>query len=837
MIADFLQRLRPGGPWVLTAIVPDGKTDTQTFADASQAQAWALAGNQQANLYLHVNPTTGPVGKKATKEQIAALEFLHVDLDPRTGEDFAQERARILALLTDHRPEGIPAPTLIVDSGGGYQAWWRLAEPIPLNGDLSKAEEAERWNRALERAFGADHCHNCDRVLRLPGTTNWPNRKKRDKGRAPTRAEVQGWPAEGDGYPLTAFRVPLPPPKAAAVPATASRGAPNCAALAVGTPMGTEELRAWAAANGRTIPDGPLAVLVHGRDCDPGKYPSRSEALWAVVCGLARAGLPDELIVAAIMDPNNKASACVLDKRNPGAEAWGQVTKARDAVSREGDRDPLAAARRAHQVEENRRIGEGAATLPPAELIELDAALSRFVFCSDGSRVVDVFNPHYDLPLHDWQATYAASKVTVARPPKVLAGGGTKEQEPASVPLAKVWMSHPERRTVITRTFKAGGPLVLPDPGGRLAVNSWRPFDRSLTVADLDAAGLGLFLDHVAFLFGEDAPRFLDWLAHIEQKPGELPHTSWLHIARKFGMGRNWLASVLTRVWAGSVAPNFDLVASLKSGFNGGLSRKVLAIVDEIREGGRDAQWEHSEKMKGLITEETRTINPKYGRQSVEFNACRWLLFSNHLSAIPMENGDRRIEVVVNEAMPHPADYYTALYRALNEPTFIAAVATFLGRRDLSAFNPGAHARLSEAKREAIQASQSPDAYWAELIAHHWPCDVAPNDALAAVFHADADNGGGLLASQRRALAAADIVALGKPIWLERGSSRLSVVRNKTRWKAAPDKEIRAEWERGEAVAKKATHGRGWAGWRNYLMGCAAGGPAEGTADQPRLPF
>ena len=836
MIADFLHRLRPGGPFVLTSIIPDGKPDTQTFTDAAHAQAWALAENKTANVYYSVNPTIGPVARKAKKEQMAALAFLHLDLDPHAGEDFHEERARILALLTVSRPAGVPAPTVIVDSGGGYQALWRLAEPIPINGDVAQAEEAERWNRALEQIFSADNCHNCDRILRLPGTINWPNKRKREKGRAPTDAGVHEWPEGADAYPLAAFGVNLPPPKGASGTATASGKAPSGATLAVGTPMGVDDLRAWAAANAVTIPDLPLAVLVHGRDFDPDKYPSRSEALWAVVCGLARAGMPDELIVAAIMDPSNKASGCVLDKRNASAEAWAQVSKAREAVA--CDRNPIEAARRAHQAEENRRIGEGASELPTAELIELDAALSRFVFCSDGARVVDVVNPHYDLPLHDWQVTYAASKVTVSRPPKVLAGGGTKEQEPVSVPLTKVWVSHPARRTVVTRTFKAGGPLVLPDPGGRLAVNSWRPFDRSLTVADLDAVGLGMFLDHVAFLFSEDAPRFLDWLAHIEQKPGELPHTSWLHIARKFGMGRNWLASVLTRVWAGSVAPNFDLVASLRSGFNGGLSRKVLAVVDEIREGGRDAQWEHSEKMKGLITEETRTINPKYGRQSVEFNACRWLLFSNHLSAIPMENGDRRIEVVVNEALPRPADYYTALYRALNDPMFIAAVAIYLGRRDLGMFNPGAHARMSDAKREAIQASQSPDAYWAELIARHWPCDVAPNDALAAVFNADSDNnGGGLLASQRRALQAADIVALGDPVWLDKGSTRMSVIRNKARWKAAQGKETRAEWERGEASARTALPGAGWNGWRHYLLGCAAGGRSEGSTDAHRFPF
>lgn len=341
----------------------------------------------------------------------------------------------------------------------------------------------------------------------------------------------------------------------------------------------------------------------------------------------------------------------------------------------------LDAARREHQKRENERIGNGSSRYPTVEVIDLKAALTRFVFMSDGSRVADIFNPHYDLAFSDWSATFAASKESVWDEEK-------RKEKQVAVPL--LWRASKERKTVVCRTFKAGGARVLNDPNGRLALNTWRPFDRTADVQDVEAAGLGLFIDHVDLLFGKDAPRFLDWLAHIEQRPGELPHTAWLHIAKHFGLGRNWMESVLARVWAGAVAANLDLVSVLKKdGFNGRLSCKVLAVVDEIREGGRDAQWEHSEKMKSIITEETRQINPKYGRQSVEFNACRWLMFSNHLSAIPLEDGDRRIEVVYTEARPRGADYYARLYAVLDDALFIAAVAKFLGARDIRGFNPG----------------------------------------------------------------------------------------------------------------------------------------------------
>jgi hypothetical protein len=101
-----------------------------------------------------------------------------------------------------------------------------------------------------------------------------------------------------------------------------------------------------------------------------------------------------------------------------------------------------------------------------------------------------------------------------------------------------------------------------------------------------------------------------------------------IHISAMTGTGRNWISSVMARVLRGHCAAAFDLVGALRSGFNGELSSKLLAVVDEIREGARADQWEHSESLKQMITAERRTINHKYGLQVVEYNCCRFLLFS-----------------------------------------------------------------------------------------------------------------------------------------------------------------------------------------------------------------
>ena len=75
--ADFLQLLRPGGPWVLSAIVPDGAMVTITADTANKIDAFVSKHNGKRNLYHCLNPTQGLMNKKPKKGDIAAAEFVH----------------------------------------------------------------------------------------------------------------------------------------------------------------------------------------------------------------------------------------------------------------------------------------------------------------------------------------------------------------------------------------------------------------------------------------------------------------------------------------------------------------------------------------------------------------------------------------------------------------------------------------------------------------------------------------------------------------------------------------------------------------------------------------
>src|SRR6187399_1270855 len=94
----FLQKLRSGGPWVLTAIMPDGDgpTTTITATTTKEVEDFVSKHNGKRNIYYSVNPTKGPMTKKAAKTDIAAIEYLLADLDPNPGESSADAQTRFL---------------------------------------------------------------------------------------------------------------------------------------------------------------------------------------------------------------------------------------------------------------------------------------------------------------------------------------------------------------------------------------------------------------------------------------------------------------------------------------------------------------------------------------------------------------------------------------------------------------------------------------------------------------------------------------------------------------------------------------------------------------------
>ncbi len=178
---NFLQALWSGGGYAyFWRVKPDGSKETLWFpAERLPAVPEAWAGS---NVYFGVNTTARPgdAHSRALKEPepnkpnapiVAALGALYCEWDAK---DFDGSKEAILAHIDAlwRQGEGLPWPSVLVDSGGGWQGYWLLEEPLRID-DANRAQVAHtqaEWVRLWE---GDDNVKDLARVLRLPGTRNF----------------------------------------------------------------------------------------------------------------------------------------------------------------------------------------------------------------------------------------------------------------------------------------------------------------------------------------------------------------------------------------------------------------------------------------------------------------------------------------------------------------------------------------------------------------------------------------------------------------------------------------------------------------------------------------
>lgn len=160
-----LVAIEQGRPPKAQSFSPDNREDMRAWISDCNLDEW--------NIYWHVNTLKANCrDRKAKKSDVAEVVMFHVDVD--------DPHPLALEKLKDFDPK----PSVILFSGGGYQAFWLLDEPMK---DLAAAEAI---NMGLAERLGGDSCHNVDRIMRVPGTINWPNKKKRRAGRVPVLANV-----------------------------------------------------------------------------------------------------------------------------------------------------------------------------------------------------------------------------------------------------------------------------------------------------------------------------------------------------------------------------------------------------------------------------------------------------------------------------------------------------------------------------------------------------------------------------------------------------------------------------------------------------------------------
>lgn len=608
---DFLARWYGEAPRLLAAIMPDGPLEFRCFwpQQLSETEAWLSAKTAAgANIYYSLNQPAWALDKKAMKPDIRSVRAFHVDIDPDKNRSETPEQCKERALqeLSSYNP----GPSVIVDSGNGIQAMWLLDESITLDGTAADWSRVEAYNLALAKTFAADHCQNVDRIFRLPGTINFPNKKKRALGRVerPARLLASTWAK----HPLSAFS---PAPDALAGRRKASQQ--NAIAIAGSLPRyaSTDDLPI-------KLDDYTSLLIVNGCDpADPSKYASRSEVLWRVLCDMVRAGADDETIAAVILDPDFKVSASVLDKPNPESHAAHQISKARD----EAEHPFLRELNERHAVIESDRGGRCVVMEE-----DFDEQLGR-------RKITFQTFDHF-------RNRYMRRAVEIGR---------DKNGNSEMMPLGKWWLMQSRARQFRKIVFLPGGAAA-----GDI-YNLWSGFGYDPRRGN----GHTGFINHIRenLCDGNEvlSDYVIKWMARMMQEPGR-PAEVALVIRGKKGTGKGFVGRALCRL-LGQYSFHCSSSKYVTGNFNAHLRDCIFLFADEAFLAGSK---QDEGILKALITEPTITIEAKGFDATIETNCLHLLIVSNEDYIVPASGFERRF-VILQAADGRMQD--TAYFAALND--------------------------------------------------------------------------------------------------------------------------------------------------------------------------
>ncbi len=593
LVRRYLGDFFPDGPWVLTAIHTDRSgTITKTFRPdtADEMIAWVEKMNlDHHNVYYHVGVPLRDLNRKAERADIDKVAWLHVDIDPRGGVDPEICRQQALSLLKTGK-DGIPTPTVVVDSGGGVQAFWKLNLPIEIGGDLAKAEQAKAHNQRLEVVFDADNCHNIDRIMRLPGTVNWPTARKRRKGREPRLATV-AWFRKDLVYDLSRFP-PLQTPQSqfGTVEGDDLEISGNVERIDI------DDLDAY------EVADRVKVICVQGMHPDEVKEGDNSRSAWLfdALVRLVRCGVPDQVIYSIITDPDMGISESVLEKPDSEKYARRQLTRAKQFAV-----DPqLLEMNERHAVIRN----WGGKCVVVEEVLDLAMGRTRLTRTSFG----------------DIRNSYCHLQVQV---------GETKDGDPKYQPLGDWWLKHAQRRQYDTLVFAPGKEL----PG---TYNLWRGFGVQASPGDCRP-----FLDHIRTNLCADNETYYDylirWMARAVQFPDRQGEVA-IVLRGDQGTGKSFYAKEF-----GSLFGRHFLTVSdpkhLVGSFNAHLRDCVLLFGDEAFFAG---DKKHESTLKTLVTDDMIAIEAKGIDVEVSRNYTHLIMASNSEWVIPAGGNERRYFVL-----------------------------------------------------------------------------------------------------------------------------------------------------------------------------------------------
>jgi len=174
----------------------------------------------------------------------------------------------------------------------------------------------------------------------------------------------------------------------------------------------------------------------------------------------------------------------------------------------------------------------------------------------------------------------------------------------------------------------------------------------------------------------------LDWLAHMLQKPYELPRVSLVVTGEK-GVGKDTLFDFFMNHVVGSLfSTNY---IDTKSYFEKHDCSRMHKLLVKLEEADARTCWEHANTLKGRITSNTDQFNPKGQKSITSENIARIVMTTNGACPVDLKDKERRFVILnCSSEMRGKSDFWNRIRKSLFNQEAGRWIADYLLERDLS---------------------------------------------------------------------------------------------------------------------------------------------------------
>jgi hypothetical protein len=219
------------------------------------------------------------------------------------------------------------------------------------------------------------------------------------------------------------------------------------------------------------------------------------------------------------------------------------------------------------------------------------------------------------------------------------------------------------------------------------------------------------FFDAVRYIIPdeEDQEAFINWVAARIQNPSRRNYATVLY-SKEFGTGKGTLWAFIKALW-GNLANKADMRRLVDKGYEDEIVRKIFVLFDEVQQSDSKIRTRTSamDFLKDRI--EPQLDAPRHMHRfgaslAPEVNAASFLINTNHVDALALEDGDRRFHLIQCREIRMDREYGEELEAWRQDPANIAALWHALAARDLGGYT-GTTPPDSPLKQRMVEANRS----------------------------------------------------------------------------------------------------------------------------------